>query len=272
MRGYPLFGLRNVDRMSDDGLQFVGPAPGRWLQDELTTVDGRVESVVPGSYPAFARVLHRIDPNGQAIRWSRVCAASGAVAHSLMQWWPISRNWSAHSNPPQGRASWEDPMHGNLDQISMSALYEVLAQFTTAAQVFHGFWTGWGGMHPGSVGRLSDDGQVDDPPASAFPFPPPVVNGPTLKLPGRGYLVFSGALDPGPFGDRPGSFFWPQSPSLSWPDDHSWCVGTEIDFDSTLVAGSTVLIEAVLAHPGLEAWPVAADDLLTFDADLINTV
>ena len=110
--------------------------------------------MVPGSYPAFARVLHRIDPNGQAIRWSRVCAASGAVAHSLMQWWPISRNWSAHSNPPQGRSSWEDPMHGNLDQISMSALYEVLAQFTTAAQVFHGFWTGWGGMHPGSVGAF----------------------------------------------------------------------------------------------------------------------
>ncbi len=110
--------------------------------------------MVPGSYPAFARVLHRIDPNGQAIRWSRVCAASGAVAHSLMQWWPISRDWSAHSSPPQGRASWEDPMHGNLDQISMSALYEVLAQFTTAAQVFHGFWTGWGGMHPGSVGAF----------------------------------------------------------------------------------------------------------------------
>ncbi len=33
MRGYPLFGLRNVDRMSDEGLQFVGPTPGRWLQE-----------------------------------------------------------------------------------------------------------------------------------------------------------------------------------------------------------------------------------------------
>jgi hypothetical protein len=42
-------------------------------------------------------------------------------------------------------------------------------------------------------------------------------------------------------------------------------------FDSTLVAGSTG-IEAVLANPDLEAWPLAEDDLLTFDADVINTV
>jgi len=260
--------------MSDDGLQFVGPAPGRWLQDELMALDGRVKSVVPGSYPAFARVLHRIDPNGQAIRWSQVCAASGAVAHSLMQWWSISRDWSAHSSPPQGRSRREDPMDGNFDPISMAALYEVLALFTTATQVFHGFWVGWGAMHQASVTWVSEDGQVNALPAPApeLPFPLPVVDGPTLDLPGREYLVFTGPLDPALFSDRSGSFFWPQSPSLSWPGDHSWCVGTEIDFDSTVVAGSTELIAAVLAHPGLEAWPVTADDLLTFDANLINTV
>ena len=265
------FGLRSVDCVIDGRLRFVGPRPGAWLQDELTTLDGTVRSVVPGSYVAFARVLHRIDPAGQAIRWSQVCAASGAVAHSLMQWWPISRDWAVHSSPPEGRSSCEDPEEGNLDPISMAALYDVLANMSTAAQAFHGFWAGWGGLHQGSVARLSNDGQGDEPPASAFPFPPQVVNGPTLDLPGRDYLVFSGSLDPTLFAARPGSSFWPQSPSLSWPDDHSWCVATDIDFDSTLVAGSVELIAAVLAHPGLEAWPVTAEDLLTFDADLINT-
>lgn len=109
-------------------------------------------------------------------------------------------------------------------------------------------------------------------PAAPLLFQLPVIDGPTLDLPGREYLVFTGALDPGLFSARSGSYFWPQSPSLSWPGDHSWCVGTEIDFDSTVVAGSTELIAAVLVHPGLEAWPITADDQLTFDADMINSV
>jgi hypothetical protein len=62
----------------------------------------------------------------------------------------------------------------------------------------------------------------------------------------------------------------PQSPSLLWPQDHSWCLATEIDFDSTLVAGSADLVEAVLAAPGLEAWRVQEGDDLTAFADEIS--
>jgi hypothetical protein len=58
-----------------------------------------------------------------------------------------------------------------------------------------------------------------------------------------------------------------QSPNLFWPDDRSWCVGTEIDFDSTLVADTPELIEVVLAAPALEAWVVRTEDSLAFDGD-----
>lgn len=61
-----------------------------------------------------------------------------------------------------------------------------------------------------------------------------------------------------------------QSPNLFWPDDRAWCVASEIDFDSTLVAGSTALIEALLTAPGLEVWPVEGHDSLAFDADHVN--
>jgi len=62
----------------------------------------------------------------------------------------------------------------------------------------------------------------------------------------------------------------PQSPNLLWPVDRSWCVATEIDFDSTLVGGSAELIAAVLANPDLEAFPVRPDDSLQADADTVN--
>lgn len=190
-----------------------------------------------------------------------------------MQWHLICQGWAEHSDsdPLQCRSD-EDPRVGSLDPISMTALYGVLAQASGVGPVFHAFWNGWGGLHRPSVRvfEFDGDGQDQNPPESAFPFPPEVVDGATLDLPGRRHLVFSGALDPALFADRPGSVFWPQSPSLSWPVGHSWCVATEIDFDSTLVAGPVSLIDAVLAQPELEAWPVTADDRLTVDADTIN--
>ncbi len=48
-------------------------------------------------------------------------------------------------------------------------------------------------------------------------------------------------------------------------------MSTEIDFDSTIVAGSSELIAAVLAEPALETWPVDPDDSLAHDADTLNT-
>jgi hypothetical protein len=67
-----------------------------------------------------------------------------------------------------------------------------------------------------------------------------------LRLPGRDYVVLAGPLR-GAL--RIGSFnlgmFWPQSPNIFWPADLTWCVASEIDFDSTLVGGSARLIEGI---------------------------
>ena len=107
------------------------------------------------------------------------------------------------------------------------------------------------------------DGPRHVPPA----FPPEVLHGPRLRLPNRDYLLFSGPLRAGAgLGDPR----WRQSPNLCWPADRSWCVATEIDFDSTLVGGPVELVHDVLAHPELEAWPVDPGDSLAWDADLVN--
>ena len=49
-------------------------------------------------------------------------------------------------------------------------------------------------------------------------------------------------------------------------------VASEVDFDSTLVGGSSKLIEAIVGSPELEAWQVKPTDSLAADADKINLV
>src|SRR5699024_11757941 len=76
---------------------------------------------------------------------------------------------------------------------------------------------------------------------------------------GRRYILFeAGAAD---FTDAT----WPsraprvagssgtQSPSMLCPNDHTWMLATEIDYDSTLVAGTNELIHELTHTSGLEA-------------------
>jgi hypothetical protein len=61
-----------------------------------------------------------------------------------------------------------------------------------------------------------------------------------------------------------------RSPNQWWPQDRAWCVASEIDFDSTLVAGSQDLVSDLVAHPGIEAFQVAPGDDLSMNGDRIN--
>jgi hypothetical protein len=61
-----------------------------------------------------------------------------------------------------------------------------------------------------------------------------------------------------------------QSANLVWPKNHSWCVATEIDWDSTLVAGSAAMTRALLADRRIETFPVDYRDDLSWFGDTIN--
>ncbi|QAY59670.1 hypothetical protein ET475_06465 [Microbacterium protaetiae] len=71
---------------------------------------------------------------------------------------------------------------------------------------------------------------------------------------------------------RPADEGWfdPASPSIIWPDDHAWVMATEVDFDSTIVAGSPALIDAIVGDPHLEAASIPEDADLSWDADEVN--
>jgi hypothetical protein len=214
---------------------------GDWIAARLRGPVGSVGSVVPRGFPAYARVLHPV-AGDEALTWAQVCQRTGRIPHARMQWTAIApaHGWSG------GTAR-----VGHLAPAALRALIDVLAPATGGQDCFHALWEGWG--------------WIDDSEARALP---------RLSLPLRDYLLFRGPLEAASrmgWRDRLVGFE-PQSPSLLWPADHTWCVATEIDFDSTLVGGPADLIGAVLAASGLDAWPIEPDDDLTKFADLLNSV
>jgi hypothetical protein len=243
---------------------------GDWIGARLRGPIGTVGSVVPSGFAAYARVLHpvEVDDDLPPLTWAQVCQRTGRVPHSLMQ-------WDAIVTTPSGRWEEGDVRVGDLAPAALGALLDVLAPATGGQDCFHALWEGWGWVDGTGVTVIfaTDDGPVPPPPAPEPGVSAEVWALPRLSLPNRDYLLFQGplaaALNMGWHGSD--DWFEPQSPSLLWPADHSWCVGTEIDFDSTLVGGSTELVDAVLAAPGLDAWPVHPGDDLTAGGDRLNS-
>ena len=241
-----------------------------WLRPRLRRFGSAVSAVVPDRFPAYVRILHPArGPKGQPVRWAEVAAWSGRSMHRLAQFHVISRPSSAARPDP---APWdgEDPPEGNLPAELLRILCAALAQHTsTPESCWLCLWDGHGWLHGSpSVAIMGNHGSIPVPPA----FPAEVLEGPRVRLPGRDYLLFAGPLAAAPqLGwTDPYGFFFPQSPNLFWPQDHAWCVASEIDLFCTLVGGSGDLAEALMADPRLDAWPVQPDDPIAFDSDQIN--
>lgn len=110
-------------------------------------------------------------------------------------------------------------------------------------------------------------------------LPREVAAGPRFDLhggTGRNYILFEAAVNDFAATTWPGrapwvdNAMWAQSPSILWPDDHAWVLATEIDFDSTLVAGTAALIRELMHTPGLEVLPIRTGADLTCDGDALN--
>jgi hypothetical protein len=103
------------------------------------------------------------------------------------------------------------------------------------------------------------------------PFSAQELAAPRLHLPGRDYMLLGGPVSGAlAFSGHDQSMGAWQSPNLLWPADHAWFLASEIDFDSTLVAGESDLIADILACPALESWPVQPHDCLASDGDTVN--
>jgi hypothetical protein len=266
---------------------------GDWLRPRLQGW-GVVGGVVPRGYEAVARVLHPahlsrllgdgpdgLDVETRPVSWREVAARLGRTMHPLVQWGSLTGERDA-------QRPWHDgwllncPDEGTLPRAALEALGALLVDRAAPVRWTAALWIGWGelrsdGMPYLAVGTNAERPGRTRPGPLARAAAAAEARGRLLRLPGREHVV----IDMEPHDLLGGAWFRdlaPEAPAmpvaltpnLLWPEDRSWCLATEIDFDSTLVAGDRGLIDAVLAHPGLEAVEVGYDDDLTWAGDRLN--
>lgn len=221
----------------NDPRRLLDVSLGDWVNERLLGhgpgPEFLVGSVVPTGFARVVRVLH---PAGGR-SWARVAAESGRIVHPLVQWCCIASAFDG------GRSSGLDPDEGSVPAGTLTA---ILDQCPRSDNVVQAVWSGFGSWTDVEEGE-------------------PLMPG----WGGRSYRLFTTAQEavttwPGMV---PG---WPQSANLIWPADHSWCVATEIDWDSTLIAASSEVAEAMLADVRLEAFAVDDHDDLSWCGDKLN--
>lgn len=214
-----------------------GPDAGGWIVDRLGPFGPSVGHAVPLGYPAYA-VL------------------------------PI-----ASDDHPQSDGGCLSGIEGLLD---------VLGPFTGDQPVHSGMWDGWAWWYDSGVDPCTAPGmgvffawpEGDDRPAqeeitraladAREELATERVECPDvepLDLPHRRYYLWTGPLRSArAFGHQPHA-----PPSLIWPEDRSWFVGAPIYTNEMAVAGTTMVVDAVVADPRLSAHRATPDDVLAID-------
>ncbi|MFB9313402.1 hypothetical protein [Nocardioides plantarum] len=271
----------------------VDLTPARWLVVDEAHFGGTVGELVPGGFETYLRLFHRPDQglpgDGAAASWAEVAQRHGTVMHPEAQWTAITggRDHSPH-RPEDPESPSDQALTGSLDRATLARLAQHLAQHTSTPGACHAaLWDGTGAVPESWHGFP----QFVRPHRRYWLFPAvPVAEVPQLSVELEVLGLEEQALSArGPTGlttlgrestaaDGPRWLQWArdhgsvQSPSYWWPQDHSWVVHTEVDYDSTVIAGDARLADALLADPGLECHRVTRQTSLWHDADRINAL
>jgi hypothetical protein len=223
---------------------------------------------MPSGFPACVRLLHPIDAeaSGDAesanqIRWAQVAQWSRATLDGSTRFWQLAL---PETRPPEAMPGDGAPASDVLGPRDGRALVEILRAHTgTPDRCWFGLWNGYGCFDPRTTARSDAPAQHQAEPANQPPRPGlapaaggPSSPGPLVRLPGRDYLLYTGPVEAA-------LAFLPEHrelADLAWPHDRAWFVFGDVDLNSTYVAGSTDLAEALLASDDLEAVAVDPKD------------
>ena len=250
-------GVRRLNRGYGGAVTSLLPADDAraadWVAAALTTFGESVLSLVPSGFPSYVRVFHaayRVDRRSgcrgerwSAVSWAEIAAANGARAHAGMQLGALTgSDQFIHGGQPDVYD--HPPMEGSLPAEIALPLREVLARHTTTPERC------WFAVWNGCAAARED-----------------VRGAPTFRVPSREYHLLSGPIEAVIESLVQGRV---QSPNIWWPDDHAWCVATEIDLNITYLACSGACRDDLLADPGLEARQIEPTTGISWVSDLLN--
>ncbi|MFK4484915.1 hypothetical protein [Curtobacterium sp. AB7] len=227
-------------------------------------------------------------------RWSDVASRTGGIVHPLVQWRSLTGRTDESDLVFEDGWRVHPPEEGWFEPILLAALTEHLAASTsTPDDLVAAIWRGWSELSGGStlaVGwqgadqataeeieamrryALEIQAQHDDAQAAIraalavefFPWPHRECFLLSMTLPQLADPTWPDRARIGTVVDLA------HTPQMLWPEDHSWVLASEIDWDSTIVAGSRAMVDAVLADDRFEAFPVDEDSDLTWGGDPVN--
>jgi hypothetical protein len=224
----------------------------RW---EPTAEFGSVGWLVPRAdrYTAFTRLFHPIqssDPAGPT-RWQDLAARTGRTWHPQVQFNSINIGGSAQ----RYSATLAD-----LGSARLSRLVPQLDSPDTSCVIALSEINHWA-SYDAAFRRDTVESGVDQATWDAAAV---------LTSPLRTHRLFLGVLEDLPqFGTRSGMFVQ-QQPTLLWDQEFTFCLATDPDYDSTILASSVAIQQRVLACPDLECLPVEPESSLLWDADGLN--
>jgi hypothetical protein len=227
------------------------PSPAGWLRGRLTSPsDHVVTSWVPSGFDRYVKILHPIPVGGdraETIRWVDVSRWSHVPLHSTSQWHDLVLPELTPPFPKPWRS--QGPREGSLSRADAEALIDDLSPFTTGMCCF-AVWDGFGPIDTRPHLEMDQPAKALQPKRS-------------FALPWRDYELFDGPLLDATSFAMPGFDF--QSPNLWWPEDHAWCVASEIDLPWTYVGGSSDVIDILLGDDRLEVLDILHDDPIVAD-------
>lgn len=243
------YGDHAVDLFQTPGIDVVTDLTSvSWLAPRMSELSGTVTDIVPGGYDAYARILFPVEPDldpadriaSRSVsdvapqrlhtRWSTVARNHTKTAHALMQWHAIT----------DGRDD-SGTVLDELDSIGLTSLCEILCDHTTTPDIATFlFWDGYGNIH-----RRTRDGA------------------PTVELPlqRRCFVVRGSVRDAG---------IMPLKIQVFFPDDRSWCYGSDTDITWAFVGGTSRCVQDLVDSLTLESFAVSTRDTFFSDGDLVN--